>query len=123
MNPWFSWKSATILLTALLLITLAAGAVIQRADEYHNASLPDFDTLQKSFYKIRGSEDLRLEELVGKTPLEKGGWQFYYYVKDNQGNLFVDDKLVLIKLDTDVWIMRIRNANNDGEQWGIVTKY
>lgn len=125
MKLFHSSKKAALSLLAGTAVVLAfvAGAAAQRVDDYRGGGMPSLEILKKNFLHLRGVNNLELVDIVGKAPLENGGWQVYYYAKDRQGGVFVDDKMTLTKLDSDIWIMHVRTAGPETTQWGIVTQY
>ncbi len=124
MKLFHSSKKAALSLLAGTAVVLAfvAGAAAQRVDDYRGGGMPALEVLKKNFLRLNGG-GLELVEIVGKAPLENSGWQVYYYAKDRQGGVFVDDKMTLTKLDSDIWIMHVRTAGPETTQWGIVTQY
>ncbi|NLF57099.1 MAG: hypothetical protein GX580_05635 [Candidatus Hydrogenedens sp.] len=111
-----------ILIPAAVLVLLALAIGAQRLDDYRGAAMPAPETLQKSLERIRGSEYPRIQEVVGAAALENSAFQVYAYLRDRSGNVFVDDSITLVKLDTEVWIMRLRGADQEAERWGLVTR-
>jgi len=109
------------LVPAALVAAGAAAGAVQLFNDYRGASLPPLETLQKSFDRIRGAEDLRIEQVLGAAELENSERRLYCYFKDGSGNVYVDDSIVLVKLDTDLWIMKIRGASPENSPWGIIT--
>ena len=80
-------------------------------DRYISKNPPPDSLIVKVYswvYDERFDKNREITELVGKSKISENTWEVLYFYKEwgKRGSYFSDD-MVLIKLDTNIWIMRV----------------
>ena len=73
-------------------------------DRYVGKSMPK-DELIKHMYSIGTGGKYRITELIGKHEISENTYQVYYEYNGRN----IDNKIILVKLDSNVWMVKVLN--------------
>lgn len=117
-------KSLVKLLCVLALCCIITSAVVEVIHAtngfFTSKECPPLAALQARYADLTKHGGRSLNSIVGKARVGTDSWIVYYIRADSAGNLQLDDDIVLTKLDTDVWIMKVGDVLS-GSSWGLVS--
>lgn len=98
-------------LLAMTIVFLFAMISISFAEPYKSSKFPPEEIIKKSYTNNYSKGSFFLHQIIGKYKDADGKYYLYTYTQQGDSIHFSSDPIILIKLDTDMWIIKFRNRD------------